>query len=127
MSDSKDSNSAATSPGDSQDTTRSDIAATISACKDFDAKWKEFQRRFDEALVAGLNGLAGAFAGGGLSSDAAKLTAEERRAVFEGKPPSLELIGKGLSSGKYKNIVVCAGAGLSTSAGTNSFSNPQLK
>ena len=100
-----------------ESTSHIDIAATIASCQDFDAKWKEFQRKFDEALAQSLSGLAEALGGGGVRSDVAKLTLEERRAVFDGQTPSLDLIGKGLGAGKYKNVVVCVGAGLSTSAG----------
>ena len=85
----------------------------ISACEDFEAKWKAFQRRFDEALAKSLEGLAEALGAG----TTAKPTQDQRQAVFGGKPPSLALVGSALGSGKYKNVVVCAGAGLSTSAG----------
>jgi hypothetical protein len=93
------------------------VQALLSSSEGFEAKWKAFQQRFDEAIAKSLGNLAVALGAGGPRSDAAKLTPEERRAVFGGQLPSLDLIGRGLGSGKYKNVVVCAGAGLSTSAG----------
>ena len=94
------------------------VQALLTSSQDFEAKWKEFQQRFDQVIAKSLGGLAAALgANGGLRSDAAKLSPEERRAVFGGQTPTLDLIGKGLGSGKYKNVVVCCGAGLSTSAG----------
>jgi hypothetical protein len=94
------------------------VQALLTASQDFETKWKEFQQRFDQAIAKSLGNLAAALgANGGLRSDAAKLSPEERQAVFGGQPPTLDLIGKGLGSGKYKNVVVCSGAGLSTSAG----------
>jgi len=51
------------------------------------------------------------------------LDEETRKAVLDGKP-SIEAICANLKAGKYKNVIIMSGAGLSTAAGIPDFRSP---
>lgn len=61
---------------------------------------------------------------GAVQSSASLSTPLQRKSVFNGGKPSVEAIATLLGSGRTRNVVVVAGAGISVSAGIPDFRTP---
>merc|ERR1719419_103373 len=88
----------------------------------FDKMWKKFQNDFDNAL-GGIVGDIGASINL-YSEDPEKVDEKDRFEVLGGKP-SIEAVAAGLKEGRYKNVIIMTGAGLSTAAGIPDFRSPE--
>jgi len=89
-----------------------------------DIMWKKFQDDFDNAM-GGLIGAIGKSMGSAdvCKEDPESVNEQDRMEVLDGKP-TLEQIAIGLKSGRYKNVIVMTGAGMSTAAGIPDFRSP---
>lgn len=104
--------------------TEEKVAQSLDSLNAIDIMWKKFQNDFDKA-IGGLVGSIGKSMGSPqlVIEDPESVNEQDRLEVLNGNP-TLEQISMGLKSGRYKNVVVMTGAGMSTAAGIPDFRSP---
>ena len=109
-----------------QDSLAGQVAGALGASQSIDVKWKQFQDRFQQILNQSVGAVATAFEHEELGVVVPKaLPAEDvRTRAFGGERPTLEAFAAGVLAGRFKNIVVVAGAGMSCAAGLPDFRTP---
>jgi len=105
-------------------TTEEKVRYALESTNALDAMWKKFQDDFDKA-IGGIVGAIGKSMGspGLQKEDPESVNEQDRLEVLNGKP-SLKQIALGLKSGRYQNVIVMTGAGMSTAAGIPDFRSP---
>jgi len=104
--------------------TEKNVREAFESTNAIDIMWKKFQDDFDNA-IGGIVGAIGSSMGSPTlqKEDPESVNEQDRFEVLNGKP-TLKQIALGLKAGRYKNVIVMTGAGLSTAAGIPDFRSP---
>ena len=89
---------------------------------DLDRLFGQFKQKFDDMNKNLVDAMAPMFG----PAEVAAATEEQKRAVFQGRPPSLRLLADRIRQGLCRRVVVLVGAGISTAAGIPDFRTPGL-
>jgi len=99
------------------------IEHALKSSKDMNARYQKFDDDFEETLESLVEAL-GVQMGSPLYLEDPEEVSEQDRLEVLGGNPTLEQISVGLKSGRYKNVIVMTGAGMSTAAGIPDFRSP---
>jgi len=104
--------------------TEKNVRKAFETTNAIDIMWKKFQEDFDNA-IGGIVGAIGNSMGSPTlqKEDPESVNEQDRFEVLNGKP-TLKQIALGLKAGRYKNVIVMTGAGMSTAAGIPDFRSP---